>query len=48
MKRIVLIATGGTISTRDVVGSGARPFLRPADLLREVPGLERVAEVEPE
>lgn len=48
MKRIVLIATGGTISTRDVDGSGARPFLRPADLLREVPGLERVAEVEPQ
>jgi len=48
VKRIVLIATGGTISTRDVDGSGARPFLRPADLLREVPGLERVAEVEPE
>ena len=48
MKRIVLVATGGTISTRDVDGSGARPFLRPEDLLREVPGLGAVAEVEAE
>ncbi len=48
MKRIVLITTGGTISTRDVDGSGARPFLRPDDLLREIPGLAAVAVVEPE
>ncbi len=48
MKRIVLMATGGTISTRDVDGRGARPFLRPADLLRDVPGLDQVAAVEPQ
>ena len=48
VKRIVLLATGGTIATRDVDGSGARPFLRAADLLREVPGLEGVAQVEPQ
>lgn len=48
MKRIVLITTGGTISTRDVDGSGARPFLHPDDLLREIPGLAAVAVVEPE
>ncbi len=48
MKRIVLMTTGGTISTRDVDGSGARPFLRADDLLRDIPGLEQVATVEPE
>ncbi len=48
MKRIVLMATGGTISTRDVDGGGARPFFRPADLLRDVPGLEQIAAVEPQ
>lgn len=48
MKRIVLMTTGGTISTRDVDGSGARPFLHPDDLLREIPGLAAVAVVEPE
>jgi len=46
VKRIVLITTGGTISTRDVDGSGARPALRAADLLQAVPGLERVADLE--
>lgn len=48
MKRIVLIATGGTISTRDVDGSGARPILRPDDLLGAIPGLDQVAAVEPQ
>ncbi|MBI3974774.1 MAG: asparaginase [Armatimonadetes bacterium] len=48
MKRIVLIATGGTISTRDVDGSGARPILRPDDLLSAIPGLDQVAAVEPQ
>lgn len=46
VKRIVLIATGGTISTRDPDGRGARPLLHPADLLRDVPGLDQVAAVE--
>ena len=46
MKRVVVLTTGGTISTRDVDGSGARPFLRGKDLLREIPGLRDVADVE--
>lgn len=46
MKRIVVLTTGGTISTRDINGSGAKPFLRGEDLLKEIPGLEEVAEVE--
>jgi L-asparaginase len=45
MKRIVVLTTGGTISTRDVDGSGAKPMLRGEDLIREIPGLEQVAEV---
>jgi L-asparaginase len=48
VKRIVLLATGGTISTRDPDGRGARPLLRPADLVREVPGLDTIAVVEPQ
>ncbi|MGH7753649.1 MAG: asparaginase, partial [Gemmatimonadales bacterium] len=48
VRRIVLIATGGTISTRDPDGRGARPLLHPADLLRDVPGLDQVAAVEPQ
>jgi L-asparaginase len=43
MRRIVVLTTGGTISTRDVDGSGAKPTLRGEDLLREIPGL--IAEV---
>lgn len=46
MKRIVVLTTGGTISTRDMDGSGAKPFLRGEDLVREIPGLSAVAEVE--
>lgn len=46
IKRVVILTTGGTISTRDVDGSGAKPTLRGEDLLREVPGLQAVAEVE--
>ncbi len=46
MKRIVVLTTGGTISTRDVDGSGARPVLRGEDLLREIPDLGLAAEVE--
>jgi L-asparaginase len=45
MKRVVLLTTGGTISTRDVDGSGAKPTLRGPDLLRDIPGLDAVAEV---
>ncbi len=46
MKRIVVLTTGGTISTRDVDGSGAKPVLRGEDLLKEIPGLGAAAEVE--
>lgn len=45
MKRIVVLTTGGTISTRDVDGSGAMPTLRGEDLLREIPGVSSVAQV---
>jgi L-asparaginase len=46
MSHVVVLTTGGTISTRDTDGSGAKPALRGADLLREIPGLEAVATVE--
>lgn len=46
MTRIVVMTTGGTISTRDVDGSGAKPVLRGEDLLQAIPGLDAVAEVE--
>lgn len=46
MPTIALLTTGGTISTRDTDGRGARPSLRGADLLREIPGLDAVATVE--
>lgn len=46
MNRVAVMTTGGTISTRDVDGRGARPFLRGEDLLKEIPGLAEVAEVE--
>ncbi len=46
MKRVAVLTTGGTISTRDVDGKGARPFLRGEDLLKDIPGLAGVAEVE--
>lgn len=45
-KRIVVLTTGGTISTRDVDSTGAKPFLRGEDLLKEIPGLSTVAGVE--
>jgi L-asparaginase len=48
MSRIVVVTTGGTISTRDTDGRGARPALRGADLLREIPNLDAVAAVEVE
>src|SRR5438093_13153323 len=46
MKHVVVLTTGGTISTRDVDGSGARPVLRGQDLLQQIPDLGAVAAVE--
>ncbi len=46
MPHVVVLTTGGTISTRDTDGTGARPTLRGADLLRAIPGLDAVASVE--
>jgi L-asparaginase len=46
MPTVVVLTTGGTISTRDADGRGATPALRGADLLHEIPGLEAVAAVE--
>src|SRR2546430_631323 len=46
MKHVVVLTTGGTISTRDVDGSGARPVLRGQDLLQQIPDLGAVAEGE--
>jgi L-asparaginase len=48
MPTVVVLTTGGTISTRDTDGTGAKPTLRGADLLREIPGLAEVAIVEVE
>jgi L-asparaginase len=46
--RIAVIFTGGTISMRQDAGSGGNvPTLRAQELLSSVPGIERVAEVEP-
>jgi len=44
--RIAVVFTGGTISMRRVDG-GNVPTLGPADLLASVPGLDRIAEIEP-
>ena len=46
MPRIAVVFTGGTISMRRVDG-GNVPTLGPADLLASVPGLDRIAEIEP-
>jgi len=46
MSRIAVVFTGGTISMRRVEG-GNVPTLGPADLLATVPGLDRIADVEP-
>jgi L-asparaginase len=46
MARVAVVFTGGTISMRRVHG-GNVPTLGPADLLATVPGLDRIAEVEP-
>lgn len=46
MPRVAVIFTGGTISMRST-GAGNVPTLRGADLLDSVPGLDRIAEIEP-
>jgi L-asparaginase len=46
MPHVALLTTGGTISTRDSDGRGARPTLRGTDLLQAIPGLDQVATVE--
>lgn len=48
MPTVVVLTTGGTISTRDTGGKGAVPTLKGTDLLREIPGLDRIADVEVE
>jgi L-asparaginase len=46
--RLAVIFTGGTISMRRDAGSGGNvPTLRAQELLSSVPGIERIAEVEP-
>jgi L-asparaginase len=48
MTRVAMIFTGGTIAMRQAAdASGATPSLRPKDLLASVPGLDRIADVEP-
>ncbi|MBR7161991.1 MAG: asparaginase [Clostridia bacterium] len=45
MKRILLIATGGTIASEQT-GSGLAPRLHPKDLLRHVPEAEEICELD--
>ncbi len=48
MPRLAVIFTGGTISMRSTpTGSGNAPGLGAEQLLQTVPGIERIAEVEP-
>ena len=48
MPRIAVVFTGGTISMRHDGGSGGNvPTLRAQDLLSSVPGIDRLAQVEP-
>ena len=48
MPRLAVIFTGGTISMRsEPTGNGNAPALGAAALLQTVPGIERIAEVEP-
>lgn len=44
MKRILLIATGGTIASENH-GEGLFPVLDPAELLRAVPGISAIAKI---
>jgi L-asparaginase len=47
LPRVVLIATGGTISMKiDVESGGAVPRLTGAEILEAVPGVDRVARLE--
>ncbi len=46
MRRVAIVFTGGTIAMRQGA-AGQQPTLRAADLLAGVPGLDRIAEVEP-
>jgi L-asparaginase len=46
--RVAVVFTGGTISMRQAPdGGGATPTLRGEELLASVPGLDRIAEIEP-
>jgi len=45
MKKILLIATGGTIASEQT-GSGLAPRLHPKDLLRYVPDAESICELD--
>src|SRR5688572_18919121 len=48
MTRVAMIFTGGTIAMRQSPNAaGATPSLRAEDLLASVPGLDRIADVEP-
>lgn len=47
MERVAVIFTGGTIAMRQSRGGGNRPTLRADELLASVPGLEKIATVEP-
>ena len=45
-KKILLISTGGTIAMKDGENKGAVPALTGADLVRLVPGLDKLADLE--
>ena len=45
MKHILMIGTGGTIAS-DITDSGLTPELSTEDLLRQVPGLEKLCRVD--
>src|SRR5215210_9577336 len=47
MPRVAVVFTGGTISMRhDPVAGGNVPALSGADILAQVPGLDRIAQIE--
>lgn len=45
-KRILIISTGGTIAMKDEGAKGAVPALTGSDLIKLVPGLEKLADLE--
>ncbi|MEO8625683.1 MAG: asparaginase domain-containing protein, partial [Candidatus Limnocylindrales bacterium] len=48
MSRVVMVFTGGTISTLpDAAAGGNTPVLRGADILARAPGVAAIAQVEP-